>query len=225
MGDWIPHKEADLVKLIAVWDAKLASTANRAAFAWETSDCVNTQVAMAKFTDALAKYTDDPTQTNRIDKDEAMAIAISAMRVFAGDRVRKNPRMSVSQKLEMGVGPEDDILTPGGEIKDNVDMSFRNDPHPDAHTQYTDYKKQGAETKAKFPYHVAAFQICIQGPGDPAPRVDSDELWGPVILNLSSPLKIQFNSIDAGKTCWYRACWQAENTKQGNWTMASAMIP
>jgi hypothetical protein len=225
MKDWLPTNDLKLAKLIGVWDVKLSSTANRTAFAWDSTDCANTQANMAKFTDALEKYQHDPTRSKRIDKDEAKEIAKTAMRLFAGDRIRKNPRMSVVQKLEMGVGPRDETKTSGGKVKDTLDMSFRNDPHANTHIQYTDYKKHDADNKSKDPYQLAVFQIYIQGPGDPPPRVDSDEFWSRDIINLSSPLKIIFKGDDAGKMCWYRARWQARNAKQGDWSMASALIP
>jgi hypothetical protein len=104
-------------------------------------------------------------------------------------------------------------------------MSFRNDPRPGTHTQYVYYKILGAANRSKEPYHMGVFQMYIQGPGDPAPSVDKNEFWSRDILNMASPLKITFDSADAGKTCWYRALWEGKHSQQGRWSMASATIP
>jgi hypothetical protein len=51
---------------------------------------------------------------------------------------------------------------------------------PDIYTQYTDYCIFGSESKSKGHYHVAVFQICLQGPGESPPSVDNDAIWGRV---------------------------------------------
>jgi hypothetical protein len=144
---------------------------------------------------------------------------------FADSDIRPNKKMTPADKLRYGIGPADTENTEGGEVEDTVDMSFKNDPHPDKHTQIVPYKKLGADNNSKDPYQMAVFQICIQGPGDPPPKVDDDAGWSRDMICMSSPFKYKFKSTDAGKICWYRARWEAKNGKQGDWAMFSAMTP
>jgi hypothetical protein len=42
---------------------------------------------------------------------------------------------------------------------------------------------------------------------------------------MTSPLRHQHDTADAGKMAWYRAHWEAEGGKKSEWTMACATIP
>jgi hypothetical protein len=174
--------------------------------------------------EAYSKTKGPHTPVDTEKKNEARTAGEKGLRYFIQRYLIWEP-VTNADRVAMGLPLGDLINTPGGEIKDTVAMSFRNDPRPDTHTQYTDYKKTGAANKAKEPYHMAVFQRYIQGPGDPAPSVDKDELWSRDIINMSSPLETKFDSAGAGKICWYRARWEGKDSQQGRWTMAFAMIP
>jgi hypothetical protein len=135
------------------------------------------------------------------------------------------PPLDDADFAALGLPVPDPTNTAGGEIIDTIDMSFKNDPRPDSHTQYVYFKILGADNRSKYPYHMAVFQRYIQGPGDPEPIADKDALWTRDIIVMSSPYVSTFDSADAGKICWYRSRWEAFSGKQGKWSMIRAMIP
>lgn len=105
--DWIPTQEEKLVYLMAVWQAKLADGALQTAYGWPTDECTQTKTAMTAFTDARAAYQTAPTKANRTEKDELKKAAVDAMRKFARERIRNNPKMNDGQKQELGVTVSD----------------------------------------------------------------------------------------------------------------------
>jgi hypothetical protein len=156
-------------------------------------------------------------------REDFMTLAVH-MR-YIKRRYFTKPPLKEADFASLGFKVQGTTRTSGGEILDTVEMSFLNDPRPDTHTQYAHYKKLGFLSKSKAPYHKAVFQIYIQGPGDPPPRMDDDSFWSRDITCMASPLVSTFKSTDAGKICWYRARWESFDDKQGRWTMAWAMIP
>jgi hypothetical protein len=189
------------------------------------------QTALARLTtlyddwcEAYEKIKGPHTPVDTEKKNEARKAAKTYLSEFIARYLVWDP-VTDADRLAMGMPLRDRVNTPGGEVVDTVEMSFRNDPRPGTHTQYMYYKILGAANRAKAPYHLLVLQTYIQGPGDPAPSVDAAAHWSRDIVNMSSPFKITFDSADAGKVCWYRALWEAKGGKQGRWSMSSAMIP
>jgi hypothetical protein len=222
---WIPAREQDLVDLVAIWEATLSDAAKKTAFGWDATQCSNVLAVIGEFLNARNEYQVDKTKAKRLVKDEKKKALEAAMRKFANTSIRFNDKMTVADKLALGIGPGDETDTPQGQVTDTVDMTITNDAAADSHTHIIHYKKLGANNNAKAPWHLAVFQTYVQGPGDPEPLIDDDALWSRDIINMSSPFTHQYRSADAGKTAWYRAHWEAESSDKGQWSMSRAMIP
>jgi hypothetical protein len=158
---------------------------------------------------------------------EAKNLAKAELRLALSDLLERGllvyPR-TTDDVLAMGFSLVDDTPTSVTMVTDAVDMTISNDPLPDSYRQIIHYKILGAASRSKEPYLLAVFQIYIQGPGDPPPRIDDDSVWSNDIINMKSPYTHQHLSTDVGKTCWFRARWQAKGGKRGPWTMRRAGI-
>jgi hypothetical protein len=223
--DWVPSREQDLVELVTLWDEWLSDTAKQTAFGWKAAECAAVVLKIGTYLEKRAAYLADKSKARRLDKNAAMEVLKAAMRKFANDAIRFNDLMTVAQKFLMGVGPHDEVDTPQGAVADAVEMTVVNDPVPDSHTQIIHYKKMGFKSRAKAPWHMGVFQICIRNPGEPAPDIDDESVWSKDIICLSSPFVYKHRAVDVGKDCYYRAHWEAEDGKKGGWTMVRAMIP
>jgi hypothetical protein len=223
--DWLPRREQDLFELATVWDEWLSDAAKQTAFGWRAAECAAVVLKIGTFFEKRAAYQADRSKARRLLKNAAMKVLVAAMRKFANDAIRFNDLMNVADKFVMGIGPVDETDTPQGSVGDGVEMTVTNGLLVDSHIQYIHYKRQGAANRAKAPWHLAVFQMYVQGPGDPAPLVNNDALWSRDIINLASPFVVQHGDADAGKTCWYRAHWEALDGKKGPWSMVRAMIP
>jgi hypothetical protein len=101
--DWVPTQEEKLIELAAFWEVKLADTSLQNAYSWPADECAAAGDVLAAFPAARSAYRLVPTEANRIAKDEARAAAVDALRKFARERIRNNPKMSDPQKQELGV--------------------------------------------------------------------------------------------------------------------------
>jgi hypothetical protein len=162
-NDWLTGKRADILIMANTWINVLVIKGA----AWGVPAAEVT--ALSDLTGDAENALEKATTTDR--GTESTALCYFVQRYLIWDPV------TAADRLAMGLPPHDLINTPGGKIKNTVAMGFRNDPRPGTHTQYTDYWISGSESKSKGNYQMAVFQICIQGPGEPEPRVDSDEFW------------------------------------------------
>ncbi|MDR0599517.1 MAG: hypothetical protein LBG84_05475 [Treponema sp.] len=105
--DWVPTGEEKLLELMAVWREKLGDAALQAAYGWPAAECALVRNTLGAFADARAAYQAAPTGANHTAKDEAKKAAVEGMRKFAREWIRNNPRMSDSQKEELGVAVAD----------------------------------------------------------------------------------------------------------------------
>jgi hypothetical protein len=105
--DWIPTQEDVLVKLVGVWQTRLASSPSQAAYGWVVSECTATAAALAAFMTAYTTYQGSRTQGYHDLKEEAKKTAIAAMRKFANERICSNEKMNTRQREELGIFPHD----------------------------------------------------------------------------------------------------------------------
>jgi hypothetical protein len=105
--DWIPTREEKLIELMTVWQMKLADSALQTAFLWPTNECAAVQNGIPAFLSARTAYQGAPTRANRTGKDDAKKAVVDAIRRFARERVRNNPKMTDPQKQELGVTVSD----------------------------------------------------------------------------------------------------------------------
>ncbi|MDR2633768.1 MAG: hypothetical protein LBC51_09145 [Treponema sp.] len=110
--DWIPTREEKLLALMAVWLVKLADTTLQAAYDWVAAECAAVIAAINAFLSARAAYQEAPTKANHTEKEELKKTAVEAMRKFARERVRFNPKMNDGQKQDVGVNATDTEPTP-----------------------------------------------------------------------------------------------------------------
>jgi hypothetical protein len=110
--DWVPAPEEKLIELMAVWQDKLANATLQYTYSWPADECTAVRSALTAFTNARAEYQAAPTGANRTEKDEMKKAAIDAMRKFARERVRNNPKMNDGQKQELGVTVSDKEPSP-----------------------------------------------------------------------------------------------------------------
>jgi hypothetical protein len=106
-------------------------------------------------------------------------------------------------------------------VNDAVDIDkITNDPC----SHSIGYQIEGSPYRSKFPYPLAVFQVCIQGPGDPPPSLDSDLGWSGDYISVDEPFVMLHILEDEGKIAYYRARWETEEGVKGPWTMAGTRI-
>jgi hypothetical protein len=110
--DWIPKREEEIVVLMGLWQSKLADTALQTAYGWVAEECGQTAAAIGTFLGARTAYSAAPTKANHTEKEELKAAAVAAMRKFARERIRNNPKMNDGQKQELGVTVADKEPSP-----------------------------------------------------------------------------------------------------------------
>jgi hypothetical protein len=126
----------------------------------------------------------------------------------------------------MGFHLLDDIRTTVTAVNDAVDIdSITNGPIPGSHTHILHYHIEGSPRRAKAPYHLAVFQVYIQGADDPPPILNSERGWSKDYVSLNEPFELRHEPGDVGKTAHYRALWETEGGVKGPWSMASAEVP
>jgi hypothetical protein len=111
-GDWIPHKELELVDLINTWIFIIGNTANQALYGWDNTVCTTLIADLVSFLGAREAYHETPTTRKKDEKNEAMAYGIDKMRVFARESIRFNQLMTDAQKHELGVSAQDTEPSP-----------------------------------------------------------------------------------------------------------------
>ena len=127
--------------------------------------------------------------------------------------------------IGMGFHLRDNTPTHDTEIKDIVDIdSITNGVIPGSHTHVIRYRILGHPTRAKDPYQLAVFQVHYREEGAEEPELNGGG-WGQDILSPNEPLEVRHEPEHAGKTAYYRARWQTHAVQQGDWSMASALVP
>ena len=135
------------------------------------------------------------------------------------------PPRTAQDAVAMGFHLIDDVPTHDTEIHDTVDIeSITNGAVTGSHTHVIRYRIQGHPTRAKDPYQLAVFQVHYRAEGEAEPELNGGG-WGPDILSANEPLEVRHEPEHAGKTAYYRARWQTYAAQQGNWAMASALVP
>jgi hypothetical protein len=109
---WLPTREDALAVLMAVWQTRLANAASQSAYGWVAAECTATVASITAFITARDTYHATPTKANRDMKEEARKNAVAAMRKFARERIRFNPKMNTAQREELGIRPSDPVPTP-----------------------------------------------------------------------------------------------------------------
>jgi hypothetical protein len=156
----------------------------------------------------------DPTSADRLARKEAADRLEEFMRYFIKRYLNFDPVTDVDRE-KMHLHLRDTKPTPQGPVSDGVEVTITNDPLADSHRHILHYKREGASNKAKAPWHLVVFQTHIQEPDTPDPMIDGERFWSKDFINLDSPYTHQHLSTDAGKTCWYRAHWEASNGAKG----------
>jgi hypothetical protein len=230
-SDWLPKKEAELVKLMRTWDTALASSANRTAFGWDPTKCANVQAAMDKYITAVDDYTKDDSSKNALAKEDERTTSIAAMRAFAASDIRVNDKMADTDKLAMGVRlPKKRSRARKPKPKDLV--AFRFKTVPGAHRVIVEFWIEGMEgvSKGKGEYHAAEVLYCVRAVNDPPPKDVNEEGWHSV-ADTASPWAKTFNAADAGKVLYVTMRWENYSTGEddegkGQWCdIRSVIIP
>ncbi|MDR0717542.1 MAG: hypothetical protein LBF50_09010 [Azoarcus sp.] len=110
--NWIPGREDALVDLMSIWQVKLPNASLQTAYGWIAAECTATVAAIAAFLSARTAYQAAPTKANYTQKEETKKTAVEALRKFARERIRNNPKMTHAQRQELGVTVPDPEPTP-----------------------------------------------------------------------------------------------------------------
>jgi hypothetical protein len=160
---------------------------------------------------------------------EAKNLAEKALREALSDLLERGlllePR-TAADAVAMGFHLLDDTHTVVTAVNDAVDIdSITNGPIPGSHTHILHYHIEGSLRRAKAPYHLAVFQLYIQGAGDPPPILNSERGWSKDYVCMNEPFELRHEPDDVGKTAHYRAHWETEGGVKGPWAMVSAEVP
>ncbi|MDR2260130.1 MAG: hypothetical protein LBE06_04180 [Azoarcus sp.] len=234
--DWIPTTETGLTDLMAVWATKLANTSLQTAYGWIAAECTATTATFTAFNTAYAAYHAAPTQPNRLAKDTARKTAIAAMRKFAAERIRNNPKMTPAQRLELNVRTIDTTPTP---VPPPTAQAEADITYPGPH-QLKLHLHPLADTppdphNSDYGYRVYFGVMPPGGAGVEAATSVKRELMKPPASGNELPHSrftrrqsdiFDFEQTDSGKTAYF--CIRFENAKgePGPWgPMLSAVIP
>jgi hypothetical protein len=121
-NDWIKRSDPEFADQGDKWALVLADVAKQTAFGWDTTTCAEVGAKLAAFTVARTAYLSDNSTENRIIRDNARAAAVSAMRLFASQFVRNNPKVRDEDKFFLGVRIPDKTSTPSA-IPDTMPLS------------------------------------------------------------------------------------------------------
>jgi hypothetical protein len=133
---------------------------------------------------------------------------------------------TAADAVAMGFHLIDDTRTVVTKVNDAVDIDeITNGAIPGSHIHVIGYRIEGRPTRAKAPYHLAIFQVYIQGPGDPPPILNSDRDWSKDYVSMNEPFELRHEPGDVGKTAYYRAQWETDGGIKGPWAMSSAEVP
>jgi hypothetical protein len=133
---------------------------------------------------------------------------------------------TAADAVAMGFHLIDDTRTVVTAVNDAVDIdSITNSPITGSHTHILHYHIEGSPRRAKAPYHMAIFQVYIQGAGDPPPILNTERGWSKDYLSLNEPFELRHEPGDVGKVAYYRALWETVGGVKGPWSMASAEVP
>ncbi|MDR2260271.1 MAG: hypothetical protein LBE06_04920 [Azoarcus sp.] len=211
-NDWLPAREQDLIDLIAVWQVKLANQSLQTAYGWIASECTTTVAALTAFLTARATYQSTPTHPNRLAKDGAKKTAIAAMRKFAAERIRNNPKMTEAQRDELGVRTRDPVPTPVPVPAEGPESRIEISAH--APGQVKVYY-EGAK-----PYGVIAVDIAYGVPDAPVERADDLPHRDSFTRN---PWTYAAQSGERGKNFYYALRWRT-NEGVSAWTEQSREV-
>jgi hypothetical protein len=214
-GDWIPHKELELVDLINAWIRIVGDSAKQALYGWDGTTCTALIADLVGFLNARETYREAPTTANRLLKDEAKAYAIDKMRVFARESVRFNPKMNEAQTHELGVSAQDTEPSPV--------VIPRDGPHGEAKT--SQHRPGVVELYYEEPKPAGVERVeAATGISEEIPK-GADKLT--VIHTFSrNPLELTFPSEDRGKLFHFGLRYLGTNNQASDWTpIQSVVIP
>jgi hypothetical protein len=217
----------DFVGNIVTYVTEKVTAASGGTAEWTHIPAEETQTLTELYDDFHSKHVvckGDPTSADRLARKEAADTLEKFTRYFVKRYLSFDPVTNVDRE-KMHLPLLNQKSTPQGTVNEAVEITITNDPMADSHRHILHYKREGASNKAKAPWHLAVFQIYIQGPDDPAPMIDSERFWSKDFINMDSPYTHQHVSTDVGKICWYRAHWEASSSAKGPLSMARAQIP
>jgi hypothetical protein len=227
--DWIPHRERDLVDLIAKWIAALSNMAKRADFGWDSDVCMAVLLKLEEFLNAYAEYKAIHTPVKRLVKDDARKAAVDVMRSFAKSDIRFNRKMTETDRMYFGLREPDTKWTPKSDPTDLVTIEFST--IPEAHSIVAKYRIEGSTKRGKGSYHAAEVRYWVRAL-DAAPPVDANEEGWQGMANTASPWKKTLAGADAGKRLFVTMRWVnaatsgEEHNGKGLWNrILSIIIP
>jgi hypothetical protein len=105
--DWIPSKESDRIAFFENWGRVVTSGQALQTTGWDASECAALTRTMYEARDAYNEYRAEPTQANCHLKDDAIKAAEEAIRKFANEKARFNPKVTHDILVQRGIPPAD----------------------------------------------------------------------------------------------------------------------
>jgi hypothetical protein len=216
--DWIPGREQDLVDLMAKWNTWLGDAAKQTAFGWDTAECALVVSKIGAFLAAREAYEADKSPEKRLDKDEAKAAAVAAMRGFANTSVRFNTKMTEADKMVLGIRPKDATSTahPVPAVKPDLDA----EPSGKGKHTVTAINPQTQSKKKPLLVKGVAFACKVRLPAEP--KADPKDM--PSLFQAAAVKNFQWPEADYGKVADYAAAYENEGGKRGPWSGVASVI-
>jgi hypothetical protein len=226
--DWFPGKEADVLKLIKVWEPMLASNTNRTDYSWPVQACTKTQVAMEKFKTAVQDYEDNDSSKNEKIKQDAAKQNEAAIRAFATSHLRVNEDIPDYIKEIMGVHVRDGVSTSQDDPTERVEFELSTDKGE--HSVSAVFRRPGAKKPGKGHYHAVEGRYWLRPLDAPAPK-DPEEEGGNSIAVTANPWKRRVGGEHRGEVFYMSMRWENDSTgKQdgnagkGPWSVIQSII-
>jgi hypothetical protein len=211
-GDWVPHREQDLIDLMNRWYEWMLITGKITAFGWDTVFCSKVILAIEAFFTARSEYEANKTPENRLTKDEKKEDAVDLMRDFANVAIRFNQKMTDADKLYMGIRPTDTTHTSHPTPTSQPDTDVIPTMNHYEHLARAINHATGGTTKPADAYGVRyAWQV---GGEKPASGAD----LGKSKFSRRTNFAVAHSETDNGKMAYYATCYENSKGDQGKWS-------
>jgi hypothetical protein len=218
-GNWLDLTENELVARCEIWYTVLTDTVKVAAFLWPQAEVQEMQGAVLLFPAKLRMYREVDSQRNKIVKNEAKAAVKRKMRDFANEYIRYNPRMSETDKYELGIHTRDGKRSPAP-APSTVPEAWADTSR--LRVIILRFKDRGAARRAK-PKGMRGAEVCW-ALLDRAPL--SMEMLTHSEFSSNGRIELVFDESDRGKRLYFALRWVSTSGRKGPFSeIYSVIIP
>ena len=171
---------------------------------------------------AISKERSTSTATDRENTAQARKALNDVLRPFVQSFIYRNALMTNADIITCGLNPYDRVKTPVKKPATVPDMDYRYTSNP--HQINAFYKQAPAQpgvSRRGKPLGVGSVKIVyFIGDNPPADPAEFNRMK----TGTRTPVKLQFNPLEAGRKVTFAACWVSTSLIDGEWTGLTTMF-